>query len=47
MLSLLAKLGAAVLFNKIARVDVNTTMVELFNSNIGGDRAVKLVKVKP
>ena len=46
-LSLVAKLGAAVIFNRISRVDVNISLEELFRSNIedrGND--VKLMKVK-
>ena len=46
-LSLVAKLGATVIFNRISRVDVNISLEELFRSNIedrGND--VKLVKVK-
>ena len=45
--SLVAKLGATVIFNRISRVDVNISLEELFRSNIedrGND--VKLVKVK-
>ena len=46
-LSLVAKLGATVIFNRISRADVNISLEELFRSNIedrGND--VKLVKVK-
>lgn len=46
-LSLVAKMGAALIFNRISRVDVNISFEELFRSNIedrGND--IKLVKVK-